>query len=337
MSRPSTGAHALADVLDDAAEPVLDDAARAVAAGELLLERELDALLAAVLDVGEADHVRRRLALGVLALVLAHLVHALERRARAPAWRPARRPGGAARRSSGCRRAGRRARPGRHAEQRGELRCAAPGRRRRPSGSPRATAPARWTRGSGRCGRGCGRGWPAARACARSGSRPGAGRTRCRSPARRPRGRAARRSPGRRSATRNLRAPRRRLRRQQRAGRVADAAHVRAVRAPSSARRAAACRRARAGSPRSRRASSWRAPARGARRRGAATYCVTAGVAVRIAACRARSSRRAAAWPATALLGLQALVLGVEQPLLVAAPCRARRTGGATRSETRTR
>ena len=52
--------------------------ARAVAALQVLVQRELDALLAAVLDVGEADHVRRRLALGVLAPVLAELVDALE-------------------------------------------------------------------------------------------------------------------------------------------------------------------------------------------------------------------------------------------------------------------
>src|SRR5207237_7746488 len=69
---------ALADVLDDTAEPVLDDPAGAVAAGEVLLEGELDALLAVVLDVGEADDVRRRLALGVLALVLAHFVDAAD-------------------------------------------------------------------------------------------------------------------------------------------------------------------------------------------------------------------------------------------------------------------
>ena len=78
--------HAVADVLDDAAEPVLDDAARAVAAGELLLERELDAFLAVVLDVGEADDVRGGLAFRVLALVLAHLVDALER-GRSTPWR----------------------------------------------------------------------------------------------------------------------------------------------------------------------------------------------------------------------------------------------------------
>ena len=70
-SRPSTGGTLLADVLDDAAEPVLDHAARAVAAGELLVERELDAFLAVVLDVGEADHVRRGFAFRVLALVFA--------------------------------------------------------------------------------------------------------------------------------------------------------------------------------------------------------------------------------------------------------------------------
>src|SRR4029078_4870209 len=57
---------AVADVLHARTAPVLDAPARPVAAGELLLEGELDALLAAVLDVGEAEDVRRRLALGVL-------------------------------------------------------------------------------------------------------------------------------------------------------------------------------------------------------------------------------------------------------------------------------
>ena len=78
MSWPSTGGHGLADLFDRRAEAVLDDAARAVAARQVLVQRKLDALLAPILDVGEADHVRRRFALGVLALVLGELVHALE-------------------------------------------------------------------------------------------------------------------------------------------------------------------------------------------------------------------------------------------------------------------
>ena len=137
-----------------------------------LLERELDAFLAAVLDVGEADDVRRRLAFGVLALVLAHLVDALDAERLHLLRRRRRRPGGAARRSSGCRRAGRSSSALRHAEQPGEPGAAARRRPRGPSGSPRSTAPARSPPGSGRCGRRCGRGWPAARACGRSGSRP---------------------------------------------------------------------------------------------------------------------------------------------------------------------
>ncbi len=69
---------AVADVLDHVAEAVLDHAARTVAPGQFVLERELDPLLSVVLDVGEAHHMRRRLAFRVLALVLAQLVHAAE-------------------------------------------------------------------------------------------------------------------------------------------------------------------------------------------------------------------------------------------------------------------
>ena len=51
-------AHAL-DVLDDPPEPVLDHAAAAGFAGQPVLVGELDAFLAAVIDVGEADQTAR--------------------------------------------------------------------------------------------------------------------------------------------------------------------------------------------------------------------------------------------------------------------------------------
>ena len=67
-----------ADGLDDAAEPVLDDQARAVAALQLVLEREFDAFLPPLFDVRETDHVRRGFAFRVLAAVLAFRMHALD-------------------------------------------------------------------------------------------------------------------------------------------------------------------------------------------------------------------------------------------------------------------
>mmetsp|Transcript_5866 Transcript_5866/g.23095 ORF Transcript_5866/g.23095 Transcript_5866/m.23095 type:complete len:499 (-) Transcript_5866:703-2199(-) len=72
------GRHDVADVLDHAAQAVAHDGARAVPALQLLLERELDALLALVRHVGEADHMGRGLALGVFAAVFAVLKHALQ-------------------------------------------------------------------------------------------------------------------------------------------------------------------------------------------------------------------------------------------------------------------
>ena len=57
------------DVLDDLAAPVLDDTARARLAGELAVERELDAFLAGILGTGEAEHVRGDLAGGIVATV----------------------------------------------------------------------------------------------------------------------------------------------------------------------------------------------------------------------------------------------------------------------------
>ena len=138
-----------------------------------LLERELDAFLAAVLDVGEADDVRRRLALGVLALVLAHLVDALDAERPAPALATvlvdlAAQPDevrvvGEARlerRRSSCR-----------AASRAGARCAA---------SPSRSFGIAQIDGAGTLGGedqavavdDRGRGSPAARACGRSGSRP---------------------------------------------------------------------------------------------------------------------------------------------------------------------
>jgi len=54
----------VADVLDDAAQTVAHHGALAAGAQQLRLEAELDALLAAVVDVGEAHHVRGGFASG---------------------------------------------------------------------------------------------------------------------------------------------------------------------------------------------------------------------------------------------------------------------------------
>ncbi len=70
--------HDIAHVFDHTAEPVLDHAARAAAARELLVEGQFDALLPPVFHVGEAHHVGRGLALWVLALVLGPQVDALD-------------------------------------------------------------------------------------------------------------------------------------------------------------------------------------------------------------------------------------------------------------------
>jgi hypothetical protein len=72
------GRHLVFGVLDDVAQAVLDDMARARLAGQLAVEGQLDAFLPDVLDVGEARQVRGRLALGVLAPVVAAQVDALD-------------------------------------------------------------------------------------------------------------------------------------------------------------------------------------------------------------------------------------------------------------------
>ena len=65
-------------VLDDAAEPVLDDAPASRLAAEACLVRELDAFLTGVIDPGEADDVSRYFAAGVVPPVFAMLVYALQ-------------------------------------------------------------------------------------------------------------------------------------------------------------------------------------------------------------------------------------------------------------------
>ncbi len=75
---PIDGRHLGAHALDHAAQAVLDDAARAGLAGQLLVEGQLHALLAMVFHVGEAHHMGGGLALGVLALVFLALVDALD-------------------------------------------------------------------------------------------------------------------------------------------------------------------------------------------------------------------------------------------------------------------
>ena len=68
----------LAHRLNHATHAVLDDAARAGVSGQLFVESEFNALLPHVLYIGEAHHVRRCFALGVLTAVLLALVHALQ-------------------------------------------------------------------------------------------------------------------------------------------------------------------------------------------------------------------------------------------------------------------
>ena len=77
------------DVLDDAAAAVADHALGAGLAAQPFVERQLQAFLAAVVDVGEAEHVRHRLALRVEAAELALREHAGDAvRDDAPAPRP---------------------------------------------------------------------------------------------------------------------------------------------------------------------------------------------------------------------------------------------------------
>ena len=66
------------DVLDDAAEAVADHAAAARLAAERVLVRELDALLAGVVDPGKADYVSGYFTARVVAAVLDVLVDPLE-------------------------------------------------------------------------------------------------------------------------------------------------------------------------------------------------------------------------------------------------------------------
>ena len=63
------------DVLDDVTQPVLDDAAAARPAGEVLVEGEFERFLALAVDVGDADQVRRYFARRVVAAVLALQEH----------------------------------------------------------------------------------------------------------------------------------------------------------------------------------------------------------------------------------------------------------------------
>ena len=77
-SAPSCAGADRLDVLDDAAEAVLDDAPAAGLAAEGGLVGELDALLAGVVDAGEADHVSGHFAARVVAPVFALLVDALQ-------------------------------------------------------------------------------------------------------------------------------------------------------------------------------------------------------------------------------------------------------------------
>ena len=65
-------------VLDDVAEPVLEDAPASRLAAEACLVRELDAFLTVVVDPGEADDVSRDFAAWVVAPVFAMLVNALQ-------------------------------------------------------------------------------------------------------------------------------------------------------------------------------------------------------------------------------------------------------------------
>jgi hypothetical protein len=64
------------DVLDDAAEAVLDHAPAARLAAEMALESELDPLLACVIDPGKADYVSGHFATGIVAPVFRVLIDA---------------------------------------------------------------------------------------------------------------------------------------------------------------------------------------------------------------------------------------------------------------------
>src|SRR5690606_30524018 len=64
------------DILDDTAVSITDHTPASRLAGEIRIPRQLDAFLSYVLDVGEADDVRDRLALRVVTLEFALLVDA---------------------------------------------------------------------------------------------------------------------------------------------------------------------------------------------------------------------------------------------------------------------
>jgi len=70
--------HHVAHRLDHPTQPVLDHTAHAIAPRQLVVLGQLDAFLPLVFDVGEANHVRRRLTLGVVTLGLAQLMHAFD-------------------------------------------------------------------------------------------------------------------------------------------------------------------------------------------------------------------------------------------------------------------
>ena len=172
------------DVLDDAAQAVLDHAPAAGLAAERRLVRELDALLPGVVDAGEADHVRGHFAAGVVAPVFALLVDALEAerrdarpRFRATTWRL--RYTKSRERSASLLSSSRGSRPSSAASF---LSLRRPTARRRP-GAPRSTSPASRPRAPRRCGRGCGRASPAPRARASSARRPSPAGSRSASPA----------------------------------------------------------------------------------------------------------------------------------------------------------
>ena len=74
--RPGPHRADLLDVLHDLAVAILDHALGAVFAREPVIERELEAFLAFVVDAGEAEDVAGDFARRVVAAVFAHQVHA---------------------------------------------------------------------------------------------------------------------------------------------------------------------------------------------------------------------------------------------------------------------
>ena len=278
--------------------------------GQVLLEGELDAFLAAVFDVGEADDVRRGLAFGVAALVFAHLVHALDAErqhllgqllvdlaAQPDEVRAVVELG--------------RELLGAHAEQPRQLRRAAPASASRSfgiahsdgvgtlSGEDQAVAVGDAAAAGGQLERA--RIAHLALLLEEVGADDlhvgGAAEQHAESP--------------RRPARPGTRAPRRRLRRQQRAGRVVDAAQA----ADAAGRRrtlVALHRCAPAGWPRCTGSGSRRTGDRRAGDAASSTYCVTAGVGAAHRQLLARRLLDPQRRGLRLLLGLQALVLDVE-------------------------